>query len=174
MIRKPRGPRPVSRSGPRAPPPAPAQAGLRPRPAGHARREHRGPGSRSSPRTRAGRPRARRPRAPLAGEEHQPGIIRRAELPADGQAQLITVEAAAAVQGAAGSGCSERPRHHSNRPYGCRCHPNISVWLHNEAVGGQSLGRLERLTPPPRQPQRQHPDRPRGGLFVLIGASPRT
>ena len=35
---------------------------------------------------------------PLAEEEHQSGIIRRAELPADGQAQQVTVEAAAAVQ----------------------------------------------------------------------------
>jgi len=35
---------------------------------------------------------------PLAKEEHQPGIIRRAELPADGQAQQVTVETAAAVQ----------------------------------------------------------------------------
>jgi hypothetical protein len=34
---------------PGAPPPVPAQPGLRPRPAGHARREHRGPGSRSPP-----------------------------------------------------------------------------------------------------------------------------
>jgi hypothetical protein len=38
------------------------------------------------------------PGQPLAGEEHQPGIIRRAELPAYGQAQQVTVEAAAAVQ----------------------------------------------------------------------------
>jgi hypothetical protein len=35
---------------------------------------------------------------PLAGEEHQPGIIRRAELPADGQVEQAAVEAAAAVQ----------------------------------------------------------------------------
>jgi hypothetical protein len=35
---------------------------------------------------------------PLAGEEHQPGIVRQAELPADGQAQHVTVAAAAAVQ----------------------------------------------------------------------------
>jgi hypothetical protein len=34
----------------------------------------------------------------LAEEEDQPGIIRRAELPVDGQAQQVTVEAAAAVQ----------------------------------------------------------------------------
>ena len=33
-----------------------------------------------------------------AEEEHHPGIVRRAELPADGQAQQVTVEAAAAVQ----------------------------------------------------------------------------
>jgi len=33
-----------------------------------------------------------------AEEEHHPGIIRRAELPVDGQAQHVTVEAAAAVQ----------------------------------------------------------------------------
>ena len=35
---------------------------------------------------------------PLAGEEHQAGVIRRAELPVDGQAEQVTVEAAAAVQ----------------------------------------------------------------------------
>ena len=35
---------------------------------------------------------------PLAEEEHQRGITRRAELPAYGQAQQVTVEAAAAVQ----------------------------------------------------------------------------
>ena len=34
----------------------------------------------------------------LAEEEHQPGIVRRAELPLDGQAEQVTVEAAAAVQ----------------------------------------------------------------------------
>ena len=34
----------------------------------------------------------------LTEEEHQPGIVRRAELPVDGQAQQVTVEAAAAVQ----------------------------------------------------------------------------
>jgi hypothetical protein len=30
---------------------------------------------------------------PLAEEEHQPGIVRRAELPVDGQAEHVTVEA---------------------------------------------------------------------------------
>jgi hypothetical protein len=35
---------------------------------------------------------------PLPEEKHQPGIIRRAELPVDGQAEQVTVEAAAAVQ----------------------------------------------------------------------------
>jgi hypothetical protein len=35
---------------------------------------------------------------PLAEEEHQSGIIRRAELPAYAQAEQVTVEAAAAVQ----------------------------------------------------------------------------
>jgi hypothetical protein len=34
----------------------------------------------------------------LAEEEHQPGIVRRPELPVDRQAQQVTVEAAAAVQ----------------------------------------------------------------------------
>jgi hypothetical protein len=34
----------------------------------------------------------------LAEEEHQPGIVRRAELPVNGQAEDISVEAAAAVQ----------------------------------------------------------------------------
>jgi hypothetical protein len=35
---------------------------------------------------------------PLAEVEHQPWIVWRAELPADGQAEQVTVEAAAAVQ----------------------------------------------------------------------------
>ena len=35
------------------------------------------------------------PGSPLAGEEHQPGVARRAELPVDGQAEQVTVEAAA-------------------------------------------------------------------------------
>ena len=35
---------------------------------------------------------------PLAEVEHQTGIVRRAELPVDGQAEQVTVEAAAAVQ----------------------------------------------------------------------------
>jgi len=35
---------------------------------------------------------------PLAEEEHQPGIVRRAKLAVDGQAEQVTVEAAAAVQ----------------------------------------------------------------------------
>ena len=35
---------------------------------------------------------------PRAGEEHQPRIVRRAELPVDGQAQDGAVEAAAPVQ----------------------------------------------------------------------------
>jgi len=35
---------------------------------------------------------------PLAEEEHQPGIVRRAELLVDGQAEQVTVEAAAAVR----------------------------------------------------------------------------
>jgi len=35
---------------------------------------------------------------PLAEEEHQPGIVWRAELPVDGQAQDVAVEAVAAVQ----------------------------------------------------------------------------
>jgi hypothetical protein len=35
---------------------------------------------------------------PLPEEEHQPGIVRRPELPVDGQAEQVTVEAPAAVQ----------------------------------------------------------------------------
>lgn len=35
---------------------------------------------------------------PLAEEEHQPGIVRWAELPVDGQAEQVTLEVAAAVQ----------------------------------------------------------------------------
>ena len=51
---------------------------------------HRGPG-------RAGRA-PRDLEQPLAEEEHQPGIVGRAELAVDGQAEQVTVEAAAAVQ----------------------------------------------------------------------------
>ncbi len=50
-----------------------------------------------------------------AGEEHHAGILRGAELPVDGQAEYIAVEAKGCGPGrraAAGSGCSERPRHH--------------------------------------------------------------
>jgi len=49
-------------------------------------------------------------------EEHHPGIIRRAELPVDGQAQRVAVEAAAAVQVAgpqqdpAAAELNDRPR----------------------------------------------------------------
>jgi hypothetical protein len=35
---------------------------------------------------------------PLPEEEHQPGIVRWPELPVDGQAEQVTVEAPAAVQ----------------------------------------------------------------------------
>jgi hypothetical protein len=35
---------------------------------------------------------------PLAGEEHQLGIVRQAELPVDGRAGPVTVAAAAVVQ----------------------------------------------------------------------------
>ncbi len=35
---------------------------------------------------------------PLAGKEDHPGIVRRAGLPGDGQAQDVAVEAAAAVK----------------------------------------------------------------------------
>jgi hypothetical protein len=87
-----RDPRPASRSGPAARLPDPARPGLRLRPAGRARRAHRGPGSRSSPGARASQPHARRPRAgPWPGEEHQPGTVRRAGLPAGGQAGHLTV-----------------------------------------------------------------------------------
>jgi hypothetical protein len=52
------GPRSASRSGPGALLLAPRQSGRRLRSAGRARREHPGPGSRSSPSAQAGRPRA--------------------------------------------------------------------------------------------------------------------
>jgi hypothetical protein len=55
----------------------PGQPELRPRPVGRARREYPGPGSRSSPSARAGRPRARRPRAALDRGRTPPGIVRR-------------------------------------------------------------------------------------------------
>jgi hypothetical protein len=51
---------------------------------------HRAPG-------RAGRA-PRDLEQPLAEVEHQPGILRRAEFPVDGQAGQVMVEAAAAVQ----------------------------------------------------------------------------
>jgi hypothetical protein len=51
----------------------------------------------------------------LAEEEDRSRMVRGAELPVNGQAQDVTVEPQATVQvtGAAGSGCSERPRCHS-------------------------------------------------------------
>jgi hypothetical protein len=69
---------------------------------------HRGPGPAACPATSS---------CPWSGKNTSPGSSGRAELPANRQAQQVTVEAAAAVQvaeGAAGSGCSERPRHHSS------------------------------------------------------------
>jgi hypothetical protein len=90
---------------------------IRPRPAGRARREHRGPGSRSSPRTRAGRPRARRPRA-APGRGRTPAR----DHPAGRTPGIWPGPAGHGRSGgcgpgrwgAAGSGCSERPCHHSN------------------------------------------------------------
>ena len=112
-----RDPRSTFRSGPRAPLAALSLSGFRPRPAGRARREHPGPGSRSSPSGRAGRPRARRPRAaPGPGRtparDHPagrtpgrwPGRAHRGRSGGCGPGRW----------GAAGSGCSERPCHHSS------------------------------------------------------------
>jgi len=93
-----RDPRSASRSGPTARLPAPARSGLRPRQAGRARRGHPGPGSRSSPAAWAGRLHARRPRAAPGRGRTPARIVPQAELPADGQAQHVTVAAAAAVQ----------------------------------------------------------------------------
>ena len=59
------------------------------------------------------------------------------------------------------------------RPCGCRCHPNISVRLYTEAVGGQGTGRLERLTPRDNRSGGTQTV-PAPALFVLIGDSPRT
>ena len=108
--------RSTSRSGPTARLPVPALSGLRPQPTGRARRECRGPGSRSSPTVRAGRPRARRPRvAPARGRTpardrpvaRTPG--RRPSRAGHGR----SAGCGPGRWGAAGSGCSERPRHHS-------------------------------------------------------------
>ena len=85
---------------------------------GRARREHPGPGPRSSPGSRPGRPRTRRPRAnPWPGRaqarDHPAGL---SATPADDQAGHVTAEAVAAIQvaGVQQAGCSERPRHHSS------------------------------------------------------------
>jgi hypothetical protein len=108
--------RSTSRSGPTARLPVPARPGLRPQPAGRARRECRGPGSRSSPTVRAGRLRARRPQAaPARGRTpawdrpvaRTPG--RRPSRAGHGR----SAGCGPGRRGAAGSGCSERPRHHS-------------------------------------------------------------
>ena len=111
------GPRSTSRSSPRTPPLAPARSGLRPRPAGHAQREHRGPGSRSSPSARADRPRARRPRA-IPGRGRTPGRDHpAARTPGrwPGRADHCRSGGCGPGRwGAAGSGCSERPRHYSS------------------------------------------------------------
>jgi hypothetical protein len=52
-----------------------------------------------------------------AEEEHHPGILRRAELPVDGQSQYVAVEAAAAIQIAG-------PQHD---PAAQNAHPTISA-----------------------------------------------
>ena len=112
-----RDPRPTSRSGPRPPLLAPARSGLRPRPAGHARRERPGPGSRSSPSARAGRLRARRPRAAPGRGRTPPRDLtvgrtlgRRPGPAGHGRSGGYGSDR----WGAAGSGCSERPRHYSS------------------------------------------------------------
>jgi hypothetical protein len=56
---------------------------------------------------------------PLAEEEHQPGIVRRAELPVDGQAQQVTVEAAAAVQVAGAQQDPAAQNVHATIPASC-------------------------------------------------------
>ena len=78
--------------------PVPARSGLRPQPAERARvniadldpDHHRAPGL-------VGRVPGDLEQS-LPEEEHQPGIVRRAELPVDGRAEQVTIEAAAAVQ----------------------------------------------------------------------------
>jgi len=107
-----RGPGSTFRSSPRAQLPGPGRWGLRPRPAGRARRGHPVPGSRSSPSARAGRRCARRPRAspgrgrtPLRDRPEGrtagrwPGPARRGRSGGCGPGRWA----------AAGSGCSERP-----------------------------------------------------------------
>ena len=108
--------RSTSRSGPTARLPVPALSGLRPQPAGRARRECRGPGSRSSPTARAGRPRARRPQvAPARGRT--PARDRPvARTPGRWPGRAGHGRSAGCGPGrwaAPGSGCSARPRHHS-------------------------------------------------------------
>ena len=112
-----RGPRSTSRSSPRAPQRAPSQPELWPRPAGRARREHPGPGSRSSPSARAGGARARRPRA-TPGRGRTPARDRPAgRTPGRWPGRAGHGRSGGCGPGrwgAAGSGCSERPCHHSS------------------------------------------------------------
>jgi hypothetical protein len=112
-----RGPRSTSQAVPRAPLRVPARPELRQQPAGHSRRGHPVPGSRSSPSARQDRPRARRPqgipgRGRTPPRDHlgdrtpgrRPGPGRRGRSEGCGPGR----------RGAGGSGCSKRPHHHSS------------------------------------------------------------
>ena len=153
-----RGPRSTSRSGPKARLLVPARSGLRPRPAGHARREHPGPGSRSPPSARAARPRARRPRAAL-GRGRTPAPDRPAgRTPGRWPGPAGHGRSGGCGPGrggAARSGCSERPRNHSSitlsdaggNKENARSPDTPQKWVHLIAsVNGRKLWSYEAIT----------------------------
>jgi len=112
-----RGPRSTSRSSPRVPQLAPSEPELRPRPAGRAQREHRVPGSRSSTSARAGRPRARRPRATPGRGRTPPRDRPAGRTPGRWPGPAGHGRSGGCGPGrwgAGGSGCLERPRHYSS------------------------------------------------------------
>jgi hypothetical protein len=94
---------------------------------------------------------------PVAGFMH-PGCRRGAGLVATGKSGAD----AGSVFASGGQAAVSAPCAWRLRPCGCRCHPqHLGPAAHR---GGRRAGyRAAGKTHPPRQPQRWHPDRPRGG-----------
>jgi hypothetical protein len=108
-----------------------------------------------------------------AEEEHHSGIIRGTELPVDGQAKDVAVEAAAAVRGAGGSRCSERPRHYSSITMSdaggqrrTRAVPPICPPSRNLPRPSPALRRAWVCFPRPSSAKRAHPYQPSPGVLI--------